>query len=73
MLDTKPKSFRQYVDNNVLLMLVVIVVVTLLVWVNVSIERNKLLFIEDSLRGYMGYLKDMVFSSTYDSLKKKGI
>lgn len=54
-------------------MLVVIVVVTLLVWVNVSIERNKLLFIEDSLRGYMGYLKDMVFSSTYDSLKKKGI
>lgn len=70
MAGKSSKSYRHYIDPNIFLMMVVIIVVTILVWGNVSMERNKLIYIEDSLRGYMGYLKDMVFSSAYDSLKK---
>jgi len=68
--DKKNKSIRHYVDSNIVLALVVVSVITCLVWLNISVERQKLTLIEQSLTGYMGYLKNMIFSSTYDSLKK---
>jgi len=63
-------KLRQYADTNIIFAILTVCVIVLLVWMNIAVERQKLKIIEDSLNGYMGYLKNMIFSSTYDSLKK---
>jgi len=50
--------------------MVAVCLITGLVWLNISVERNKLGLIEESLSSYMTHLKNMIFSSTFDSLKK---
>lgn len=63
-------KITKYVDSKIITILVAVCIITGLVWLNISVERKKLGFIEKSLEGYMGYLKNMIFSSTYDALKK---
>lgn len=63
-------QITKYADSKIIIILVTVCVITGLVWLNISVERKKLQFIEKSLTGYMSYLKNMIFSSTYDSLKK---
>lgn len=70
MIRHRLSKIRQYADFRIVMTVVVSTVIALLVWMNISVEQHKLSLIEDSLTGYMGYLKNMIFSSTYDSLKK---
>lgn len=70
MIVEKVRQIRRYADLKIVLSMLAICIITLLVMLNIYVERRKLDLIENSLTGYMGYLKNIIFSSTYDSLKK---
>ncbi|PLX66585.1 MAG: hypothetical protein C0602_10960 [Denitrovibrio sp.] len=66
----KIKQFAKHLDSKIILAMLAAFLIICLVLLNIAYERKKLQVIEKSLTGYMSYLQDMIFSSTYDSLKK---
>ena len=59
---------RQSIKFKMALYTVIPMIVIAVVFITLDTRKNNL--VQSSMNQYMGYLKDMIFMSTFDSLKK---
>lgn len=55
---------------RVALYIIIPILFVAVIFATLDMKKNRM--VEDSMHEYMGYLKDMIFMSTFDSLKKRG-